>query len=181
MQAYDDNPGSDYLKVALEAAQRAADISRKYYAGNFDVRIKADRTPVTQADVECEQAISSHIREHFPEHGFYGEETGQSQMDADYLWLVDPIDGTKGFLRGDQYAVALALIEAGQVQIGVLGCPGLVDGHVPDPSAMLIRTSRAGRETPLFRVVFANRRERSRCKKPQRGRMPQFDERDLLL
>lgn len=47
------------------------------------------------------------------------------------FWTLDPIDGTKGFLRGDQYAVALALIEDGQVQIGVLGCPNLVGGYLP--------------------------------------------------
>lgn len=48
------------------------------------------------------------------------------------FWTLDPIDGTKGFLRGDQYAVALALIVDGQVQIGVLGCPNLVDGYRPE-------------------------------------------------
>ncbi len=48
------------------------------------------------------------------------------------FWTLDPIDGTKGFLRGDQYAVALALVENGQVQIGVLGCPNLRDGYRPD-------------------------------------------------
>lgn len=50
------------------------------------------------------------------------------------FWTLDPIDGTKGFLRGDQYAVALALIEDGQVQVGVLGCPNLTAGYRPDPS-----------------------------------------------
>lgn len=48
------------------------------------------------------------------------------------FWTLDPIDGTKGFLRGDQYAVALALVEQGQVQVAVLGCPNLVDGYRPD-------------------------------------------------
>jgi 3'-phosphoadenosine 5'-phosphosulfate (PAPS) 3'-phosphatase len=48
------------------------------------------------------------------------------------FWTLDPIDGTKGFLRGDQYAVALALVENGRVQIGVLGCPNLSDGYRPD-------------------------------------------------
>lgn len=48
------------------------------------------------------------------------------------FWTLDPIDGTKGFLRGDQYAVALALIENGQVQIGVMACPNLTDGYVPE-------------------------------------------------
>ncbi|MDJ0712052.1 MAG: inositol monophosphatase family protein, partial [Woeseiaceae bacterium] len=83
----------------MQAAQRAADISRSYYAGNFTVTTKEDMTPVTQADVECEQAIRKIILERFPEHGFYGEETGRTQADAEYLWLVDPIDGTKGFVR----------------------------------------------------------------------------------
>jgi 3'(2'), 5'-bisphosphate nucleotidase len=47
------------------------------------------------------------------------------------FWTIDPIDGTKGFVRGDQYAVALALIEEGQVQIGALGCPNLTGGYLP--------------------------------------------------
>lgn len=51
---------------------------------------------------------------------------------AERFWTLDPIDGTKGFLRGDQYAVALALIVDGQVQVGVLGCPNLTDGYRPD-------------------------------------------------
>jgi 3'(2'), 5'-bisphosphate nucleotidase len=51
------------------------------------------------------------------------------------FWTLDPIDGTKGFLRGEQYAVALALIEDGQVQIGVLGCPNLVDAYRPDAAS----------------------------------------------
>jgi len=51
---------------------------------------------------------------------------------SDRFWTLDPIDGTKGFLRGDQYAVALALVENGTLQIGVLGCPNLVDGQTPD-------------------------------------------------
>ncbi len=51
---------------------------------------------------------------------------------AKRYWTLDPIDGTKGFLRGDQYAVALALVVDGQVQLGVLGCPNLRNGHMPD-------------------------------------------------
>ena len=93
------NSASKYLQVALRAAEEAAKISRHYYAGNFTVTTKADLTPVTQADVECEQAIRRIVLEQFPEHGFYGEETGRTREDADYLWLVDPIDGTKGFVR----------------------------------------------------------------------------------
>ena len=52
---------------------------------------------------------------------------------ANRFWTLDPIDGTKGFIRGDQYAVALALVEDGQVKIGVLGCPNLTDGYISEP------------------------------------------------
>ena len=85
---------SPFLSTALDAAQAAAHVIRRYYQQNVAVTIKADKSPVTQADVESEQAIRKVIGERFPDHGFYGEETGQSALDAEYLWLVDPIDGT---------------------------------------------------------------------------------------
>jgi len=56
-----------------------------------------------------------------------------SAHSGERFWVLDPIDGTKGFLRGDQYAVALALVEHGEVQIGALGCPNLTGASVPDP------------------------------------------------
>ncbi|MCH8136108.1 MAG: inositol-phosphate phosphatase, partial [Proteobacteria bacterium] len=87
MKNFDENQASEYLQVALAAARRAAEISSDFYAGNFSVTTKADLTPVTEADVACEQAISAIILERFPEHGFFGEETGQTNADADYLWL----------------------------------------------------------------------------------------------
>ncbi len=99
MHIYDEQNASEFLQTALLAARAAADISRSYYAGNFTVTTKDDLTPVTQADVECEQKIREIILKRFPEHGFYGEETGRTRDDAEYLWLVDPIDGTKGFVR----------------------------------------------------------------------------------
>ncbi len=120
MNRFNENSASDFLKVALAAASKAADISRSYYAGNFTVTTKQDMTPVTQADVECEQAIREIILEQFPEHGFYGEETGRTQEDADYLWLVDPIDGTKGFVRQYPFfSTQIALMYQGEIVLGV--------------------------------------------------------------
>lgn len=113
-------PQSDFLATALAAASAAAAISRKYYDGNFTVTTKADLTPVTQADVECEQAIREIILERFPAHGFYGEETGRSQADAAYLWLVDPIDGTKAFVRQYPFfSTQIALLHGGEIILGV--------------------------------------------------------------
>ena len=120
MTSFDENTASGFLRVALAAASKGAEISRSYYAGNFTVTIKEDLTPVTQADVECEQAIREIILQEFPEHGFYGEETGRTQEDAEYLWLVDPIDGTKGFVRQYPFfSTQIALMHNGDIILGV--------------------------------------------------------------
>ncbi|WP_018881531.1 inositol monophosphatase family protein [Thioalkalivibrio sp. ALE30] len=108
----------------MEAAQAAADAAEKvirhYYEAGVDVETKPDDTPVTRADVESEQAIRQVIREHFPDHGFYGEETGQSDMDSDYVWLIDPIDGTKSFVRRYPFfSTQIALMYKGELILGL--------------------------------------------------------------
>jgi histidinol-phosphatase len=108
------------LKIALQAAQAAAEISRAYYRKNLTVTIKDDLTPVTEADVACEQAIREIILGEFPEHGFYGEETGKTQETADKLWLVDPIDGTKAFVRQYPFfSTQIALMCGAEIVLGV--------------------------------------------------------------
>ena len=120
VKKFDENEASEYLQVALAAARRAAGISRGFYTGNFTVTTKADLTPVTEADLACEQAISEIILERFPDHGFFGEETGQMNADADYLWLVDPIDGTKAFVRQYPFfSTQIALMHQGEIVLGV--------------------------------------------------------------
>lgn len=120
MPARPPNAVSPELDTALRAAEAAADISRRWFGGKLDVRRKADRSPVTQADVECEQAIKSIILERFPEHGFYGEETGFSARESPDLWLVDPIDGTKAFVRGYPFfSTQIALMRDGVPVLGV--------------------------------------------------------------
>jgi histidinol-phosphatase len=117
---HETGPFSGFLRVALAAAREAADISRRYYRGNFEVTTKADRTPVTEADVRCEKAIREIVLEAYPEHGFFGEETGKRQADAEFLWLVDPIDGTKSFVRQYPFfSTQIALMHRGEVVVGV--------------------------------------------------------------
>ncbi len=106
--------------VALRAAGIAGEISRNYYHGKFSVDLKKDMSPVTQADVECEQAIRDVILDAFPEHGFYGEETGKTQENAENLWLVDPIDGTKAFVRQYPFfSTQIAMMRHGEIVLGV--------------------------------------------------------------
>lgn len=108
------------LSVALRAASVAGEISKNYYHGKFSVDTKRDMTPVTQADVECEQAIRDIILDAFPDHGFFGEETGKTQANAENLWLVDPIDGTKAFVRQYPFfSTQIALMRRGDIVLGV--------------------------------------------------------------
>jgi histidinol-phosphatase len=115
---------SPELKAALEAAERAADIARSLFRRNIGVSIKGDKTPVTEADVRCEVAIREILEARFPTHGFYGEETGSRDADAEHLWLVDPIDGTKAFVREyPMFSTQIALMRRGEIVLGVSSAP----------------------------------------------------------
>ncbi|MEM9172148.1 MAG: inositol monophosphatase family protein [Pseudomonadota bacterium] len=115
-----------FLDAARAAAQAAAKVIRTGYQGNFSVREKADLTPVTDVDVDAEHAIARVLRSRFPDHGFFGEETGKSDSDSDYLWLVDPIDGTKAFVRQYPFfSTQIALMYRGELILGVSSAPML--------------------------------------------------------
>lgn len=115
---------SAFLGAALDAAQAAGEVVRRYYQQNVAITIKADKSPVTQADVETEQVIRRLISQRFPSHGFYGEETGSAGLDAEYLWLVDPIDGTKAFVREyPMFSTQIALMHRGRLILGVSSAP----------------------------------------------------------
>lgn len=115
---------SEFLAAALDAARAGAEVIRRYYQQNLTVQVKADKSPVTQADVETEQVIRGLLAKRFPKHGFYGEETGRSAGDAEYLWLVDPIDGTKAFVREyPMFSTQIALMHRGRLIVGVSSAP----------------------------------------------------------
>ncbi len=91
----------------------------RYRAHDFSIETKADETPVTEADREAEAAIKRVLRARFPEHAFYGEEEGR-EGEGDFLWLIDPIDGTKSFVRGYAFfSTQIALMHAGEIVVGV--------------------------------------------------------------
>lgn len=117
-------PQSVFLQTAIQAAHAGEAIIRRYYQNALDVRLKSDQTPVTVADVETEQAIKQVLQQAFPEHGFYGEETGKSRPDAEYIWLVDPIDGTKSFVRRYPFfSTQIALMRGEDFVLGVSNAP----------------------------------------------------------
>ena len=115
---------SKELLAALEAARAAADVIRAYYRHNPGVRFKPDQSPVTEADVRAEEVIRTTLARAFPGYGFYGEETGQHAMGAESIWLVDPIDGTKSFVREMPFfSTQIALMRAGELVLGVSNAP----------------------------------------------------------
>jgi histidinol-phosphatase len=115
---------SKELEAALAAARAAGEVIRTWYQKSPGVRLKADATPVTEADVRSEEVIRATLSERFPTYGFYGEETGRHDMEAESVWLVDPIDGTKAFVRGIPFfSTQIALLRGGRLVLGVSSAP----------------------------------------------------------
>jgi histidinol-phosphatase len=115
---------SELIQAALEAAEAADRLIRNAFGGVFSTRIKPDQSPVTEIDEAAEQAIRGILSQRFPDHGFYGEEFGRQSADADYVWLIDPIDGTKAFVRGyPVFSVQIGLLHRGKVIAGVSSAP----------------------------------------------------------
>ncbi len=115
---------SKELQAAVDAAQAAAEVICSLYQKNLTVTTKADASPVTEADVRAEEVIKDILSERFPNYGFHGEETGQHAMGAESVWLVDPIDGTKSFVRDCPFfSTQIALMRAGRFVLGVSSAP----------------------------------------------------------
>ena len=111
------------LDAAVEAARAAGAIALKYFRGRFEVTLKPDATPVTQADREAERAIVEILGRAFPDHGVLGEEFG-GHGSTEVRWIIDPIDGTKNFVRGiPVWATLIGLEERGEITVGVIHNP----------------------------------------------------------
>ena len=115
------------LEFAVETAYLAGKLTLGYFQAGVRPDLKSDDTPVTAADRGAEQLIRSRIEQRFPRHAILGEEFGeQHSSEATHRWLIDPIDGTKAFVRGVPiYGVLLGLEIEGQVHVGVSYFPAL--------------------------------------------------------
>ncbi|TCV94012.1 histidinol-phosphatase [Luteibacter rhizovicinus] len=117
-----------FLEQALVAARVAADaaatVIRHYWRSGVDVIVKSDDTPVTVADREAELAIREILTQALPEAGIYGEEFGVDDPKRELLWLVDPLDGTKSFVRRTPFfSTQIALMWRGELVLGVSSAP----------------------------------------------------------
>ncbi|XP_059653756.1 bifunctional phosphatase IMPL2, chloroplastic [Cornus florida] len=117
-----------FTEVGNKLADAAGEVIRKYFRKSFDIMDKDDLSPVTIADQAAEESMVSIIQEDLPHHAIYGEEKGWrcKEKFADYVWVLDPIDGTKSFITGKPlFGILIALLHKGKPILGIIDQPVL--------------------------------------------------------
>lgn len=114
-----------YKNFAAFLAQESGKVITPFFNNSeLSVEIKSDNSPVTVADRNAEQVMRDHIRRVFPEHGVVGEEFGSENESAEFVWFLDPIDGTFSFVHGcPLFATLICLVHRGNPAIGVIHQP----------------------------------------------------------
>jgi histidinol phosphatase-like enzyme (inositol monophosphatase family) len=120
----------NFTKILTRAS---SEIIETYFRTKVSVESKSDDSPVTIADKKAEEVMRELISKHFPDHGIVGEEFGESNKDAEYTWILDPIDGTKSFICGAySFGTLIGLLKNGQPILGVYHHPILNDFLIGD-------------------------------------------------
>jgi myo-inositol-1(or 4)-monophosphatase len=110
------------LATAKEAASRAGKVILSYYSSHYEVQSKGIDNPVTTADLAANQVLHETLLEAFPEAGWLSEESADDavRLQHDYVWIIDPIDGTREFIQGiDEFVVVVAFVVQQQVEVAV--------------------------------------------------------------
>lgn len=118
------------IQTFVDLATQLADVARSEIMPRFRTGIKADaksdQSPVTEADRASERAMRALINTTFPEHGILGEEFGSENTDAEYVWVLDPIDGTNSFVTGKPlFGTLIALCHNGVPIVGIIDAPAV--------------------------------------------------------
>jgi len=123
-----------FLDLAHKLADAAGEVSMAFFRTPVDVNSKSDDSPVTIADRNAELAMRRLIEETFPEHGIYGEETEKKNIDAEFVWVLDPIDGTQSFVTGKPlFGTLIGLAHNGSPVLGIMDMPALNERWVGCP------------------------------------------------
>ena len=113
-----------FVQLANALADAARPIAARYFRTAVAIDDKTDNSPVTIADREAETAMRDLLTRHVPEHGVFGEEHGAVRTDAEYVWVLDPIDGTKAFITGlPIFGTLVALLHRGRPVLGIIDQP----------------------------------------------------------
>ena len=149
----------DILKTAKAAAEEAGSILMRYFADGVSLRTKSSSVDlVSDADVNAERAIAEIILAGFPDHHILGEEENSGDVDAEHLWIVDPLDGTTNFAHGiPHFAVSIAYYNEGVAQTGVIFNPARNDWYVAERGHGATHNDKkisVGQESSLNEVVI---------------------------
>ena len=140
------------LRFASQLADASGAIIKKYFRQKFDVEIKADASPVSTADRAAEAEIRRLIGEHYPAHGVIGEEYGADKPDAEFVWVLDPIDGTKSFITGRPlFGTLIALMREGRPAAGIIDHPAVGERWVGGTGHPTTHDGKAGADAQLRR------------------------------
>lgn len=121
-----DRLDSEFSALAHRLADVAGAAAMSVFRTGFDIETKEDASPVTRADREAEAVMREQINATFPDHGILGEEHGAERIDAEFVWVLDPIDGTRAFVNGiPLFATLIALVRNGTPVLGLNAFPAL--------------------------------------------------------
>ena len=117
---------SKYLNFAKKLINVSEQIIKKNSPQKLKVNFKYDKSPVTKIDTEIEKKLRSLIKSKYPTHGIYGEEFTNNKISSPYVWVIDPIDGTKNFINGNgSYGTLISLCRDGSPVFGIINSPDI--------------------------------------------------------
>jgi inositol-phosphate phosphatase/L-galactose 1-phosphate phosphatase/histidinol-phosphatase len=149
-------PRQEFLELASELADEARAFVRPRFRSRVSIEAKSDGTPVTDVDTALEARLRKRIREAFPEHGVIGEEGGSHRGSSDWVWVLDPIDGTQSFILGKPtFATLIGLMHEGLPVLGVIEHPALGDRWVGALGSPTLFNGAPARVRPCARVSEA--------------------------
>ena len=115
---------NEFVNFANLLADLATKTSMMYFRKNINIENKEDESPVTIADKETEEIIRDNIRKTFPDHGILGEEYESENLESEFIWVIDPIDGTRSYIAGHKdFGNLISLLHKNQPIIGIINCP----------------------------------------------------------
>jgi len=146
-------PYEQELNAALEAAKLAGEAALGYWRTGLAADSKKDESPVTAADRHCERLLVQHLCGHFPDDGILGEEGAQKASANGRRWIIDPIDGTRDFVRGNRlWTMLIALEDNGEVVAGVAHFPALGETYAASRGAGATRNQQPIRVSSITEI-----------------------------
>lgn len=125
------NEAEELIPFIQHLAHESEKLILAYYRSHLTIEQKPDESPVTAADKQAEELMRSLIEKDFPQHGIIGEEFGEDRPDAEFTWVLDPIDGTKSFIAGTPlFGTLIALCRNGTPLVGAINMPALHELYI---------------------------------------------------